>query len=94
MGDRGHGQIVKYKDQKMSYKTKECNSLWTKMNNSSNILGMQKKEEKSEFGRGYNTALKKCNKRANYIIRKMFEAYKEAIENDEDYDEDEYSDDE
>ena len=87
----GFDQLTKYRLGKESLKLKDFNSKCLTYNNFPDILKMQKKKEKSEFGKGYNTALKKCNKKAIYIMRKMFDAYIEASNKDEDYDEyDEY----
>ncbi len=74
---------IQIRELTLSSKPRACDSLCLKKY-SSNFLGMQKKDEKSEYGRGYNAALNKCNKRANYIMGKMFEAYQEAIQTDED----------
>lgn len=75
--------ILKLGEPKTSLKLNYSNSLCLKTN-SSNYLGIQKKDEKSEYGRGYNAAVKKCNKRAGYIISKMFEACQKALDQDED----------
>jgi exosome complex RNA-binding protein Rrp42 (RNase PH superfamily) len=55
-----------------------------------NILKIKKKDGKSSYTRGYNAALDKANQRAYKIINRMFEAYREALEEDEDdnYEED------
>ena len=65
--------VKKYEEPKTSLK---CNS--------SDFLHIQKKEEKNQYAKGYNAALKKCNNRACYIMNKMLEAYKKAVEEDED----------
>lgn len=81
------GGLMKYSASK-----KSCNSLCSKINNP-NILGMQKKEEKNQYSKGYNAAIDKCNKRALYIANKVLEAYQKAIRTDEDYnDYDDYDD--
>ena len=71
-----HGIIIKFKPSNststsLSYKTH-------------NILGMQRKDGKSDFARGYNAALDKCEKRVDFLIKQMYKAYSESIKTDED----------
>ena len=60
--------------------------LIPKVQQGSNILKMESKKGDSNFQRGYNLAINKCNKRAVRIINKLIEAFNDAIKEDEDYD--------
>jgi hypothetical protein len=72
----GHGMIIKYKP---------SNSTSTSLSfKTHNILGMQRKEGKSDFARGYNAAIEKCEKRVDFLIKQMYNAYLESIQTDED----------
>ena len=50
-----------------------------------NTLQIPYKKSESDYSRGYNTALRKCNARATKIINRMMEAYIKAIEEDDDF---------
>ena len=67
------------------------NALTTKKGPYS-FLKMQPKSEKSQYGKGYNAALRKCNLRAQMIAKRMVQAYLDAIEQDEDCDDDDDDD--
>ena len=69
----------------------ENNSLTTfGSRGSSNFLNLSYRKNKDyDYNRGYNAALRRCNKRAYKIFKRMAEAYMYATEEEDDDDDDE-----
>ena len=51
-----------------------------------NVLQVPYKKGHNDYARGYNAAIKKCNSKADRIMKKLIKAYKEALEDEEDDD--------
>lgn len=47
--------------------------------NSNNILNMQYKKGDTDYGRGYNAAVRKCNRRALRMAKRMVKAIQESM---------------
>ena len=62
--------------------------------NKNHFLGLKERKitgsQKDDFNKGYNLALKKCNRRAQRIITEMFEAYKRTVQDEDEDDEYDY----
>lgn len=51
-----------------------------------NVLQVPYKKGNNDYARGYNAAIKKCNSTAARIMKKMIQAYQEALEEEDDDD--------
>jgi len=51
---------------------------------SGNVLNIQEKNKPNDYSRGYNDAVRKCNKRAEKIINGILKAYEDAFNDEED----------
>ena len=62
--------------------------------NKNHFLGLKERKitgsQKDDFNKGYNLALKKCNRRAQRIISEMFEAYQRSVQDEDEDDEYDY----
>ena len=48
-----------------------------------NVLDIPYKKQDTEYCKGYNAAVRKCNKRAYRIMKAMMEAYSNALNEDD-----------
>ena len=47
--------------------------------NSNNILNMQYKKGDTDYGRGYNAAVHKCNRRALRLAQRIFKVIQDSM---------------